>query len=57
MGQQKEDFKVQKNLVQEVKFLKNSESESTFDIIEFCKSTRIQISPFDYLKSNPNELD
>lgn len=29
----------------------------TFDIIEFCKSTKIQVSQAEYLKMNPRELD
>ena len=41
----------------EVNILKKFELEPSFDIIEFCKSSRIQISLIDYLKSSPSELD
>lgn len=31
--------------------------EPSFDIVEFCKSSRIQISLAEYFKLNPKELD
>lgn len=39
--------------VQEVQMVKRSESDNSFDIVEFC----IQISPIEYLKLNPKELE
>lgn len=33
--------------------LKRSDYDSTFDIVEFCKTSRIQISPYKYLRMNP----
>lgn len=43
--------------LQEPLFLKLVEKESSFDIIEFCKSSQIQITRVEYLKLNPKELD
>lgn len=43
--------------VQEVQMFKCSKSDTSFDIMEFCKSSRIQISPAKYLKLNPKELE
>lgn len=43
--------------VQEIPLLKPIDIVSPFDIIEFCKSSRNQISPVEYLKLNPKELD
>lgn len=33
--------------------MKRSDPNSAFDIIEFCKTSRIQISPAEYLRMNP----
>lgn len=44
-------------VVQEVASSSFDSSNSSFDIIEFFKSSRIQISPAEYLKLNPKELD
>lgn len=57
MNQRDGDPKIQRGPIPEVKILKWSDRELVFDIIEFCKSTKIQISYDDYLKSNPSELD
>lgn len=37
--------------------LKRFDLDSLFDIVEFCKTSRIQISPTEYLRMNPNELN
>lgn len=34
--------------------LKRSDPKSLFDIVEFCRTSRIQISPTEYLRMNPN---
>lgn len=36
---------------------KVANSDSIFDIVEFCKTSRIQISPAKYLRMNPGELN
>lgn len=46
----------------DVKILPRGSSPSTslsssFDIVEFCKASTIQISLVEYLRSNPKELD
>lgn len=43
--------------LQEPLFLDTVKKESSFDIVEFCKSSQIQITPTEYLKLNPKELD
>lgn len=35
----------------------NSSFEDSFDFIEYCKKTKVQISQFEYLKKNPQQLD
>ena len=37
--------------------LKRADFDSIFDIVEFCKASRIQISPAEYLRMNPGELN
>lgn len=43
--------------LQEPLFLNTVKKESSFDIVEFCKSSQIQITPTGYIKLNPKELD
>lgn len=35
----------------------DSSFEDSFDFIEYCKKTKVQISQFEYLKKNPQQLD
>ena len=37
--------------------MKRSNPNSAFDIVEFCKTSIIKISPTKYLRMNPNELN
>ena len=37
--------------------MKRSDPDSAFDIVEFCKTSRIQISPTKYLRMNPSKLN
>lgn len=43
--------------VQEVQILKQPESDIPFDIVEFCKTSKIQISSTKYLRLNLKELE
>lgn len=53
MNQPGASHKLQKPSTPDVKLLKRSELESFFDIVDFLKSSKIQISPANYLKLNP----
>ena len=56
----KEPVHTDSTKVAEPKIWKRTEtkaSTSAFDIVEFCKSSSITISPAEYLKLNPKELD
>ena len=37
--------------------MKISNPNSAFDIVEFCKTSRIQISPIEYLRMNHGEFN
>ena len=39
-----------------MKILQSSKEQGPSDFIQFCNDSKIQISPIDYLKSNPAEL-
>lgn len=43
--------------VQEVQMLKCFDLDTSFNIVEFCKALKIKISPAEYLRLNPKELE